>query len=574
MEQNDVEVSLSSYWKIFLRNNIFFFTIALIGILVISCLDLVLSWIMQRIIDIVSRNDVSSMVSIIQFAIFISIVYLLTYCIYTSARSEFLRRASINYKKVAFDKLTKKSISAFHLESTSIYVSALTNDVNTIEENYIRSIFRFINLVVTFLGAVVLLLYNHVGLTILTFLIAFIPILISFVLGDKLTKVEQNISEENAKFVSSLQTLLNGFMLIKSFHAEKQAQKVFQRQNEQIETAKKGRSFFTQMINMLGAFNAISTQLGVFLVGGYLSVTTGSISVGTVFLFLQLTNYLIEPVQSLPLILSNRRSGKALLNKLKHNLEEHVYQEEGIKKEALTSKLELKDLSFSYDGTKQVLSHINMLFEMKKSYAIVGPSGSGKSTLLHLLQKGSLQYDGEILFDDLELKEIQSDSIYEFTSMIQQHVFVFDDTLKNNITMYQSIEEDRLHNIIKDARLEDLVEEKGLEFPCGENGCLLSGGEKQRISIARALSRNASMILVDEATSSLDSTNAMTITNTVLDMKDTLRIVVTHRLEKSILERYDQILVIDHGTIKEMGTFQALMGQKGQFFELFEQSTK
>lgn len=319
---------------------------------------------------------------------------------------------------------------------------------------------------------------------------------------------------------------------------------------------------------MLGAFNAISTQMGIFLVGGYISITSGTISVGTVFLFLQLANFIIEPIQNIPLLITNRRSAKALLKKLIGNIEENVEDESGMFKEKLNEHLTLSNLSFAY-GEKVVLKDLNYQFDMNKAYAIVGASGSGKSTLLMLLQKGYANYTGSIMYDKDELREIKAESIYNFISSIQQNVFIFNDTLENNITMFQKVDPLNLKKVIKEANLEPLVQEKGLTFACGENGCYLSGGEKQRIAIARALIKEASIILMDEATSSLDAINSVGIMNTVLEIKDSLRIIITHRLDKSILERFDEILVMDNGMIVEIGDFQTLISKKQLFYNMY-----
>ena len=173
-----------------------------------------------------------------------------------------------------------------------------------------------------------------------------------------------------------------------------------------------------------------------------------------------------------------------------------------------------------YDD-KVVLNDITHKFEKNKSYAIVGTSGSGKTTLINLLLGKFNNYSGNIYYNDTELKKISIDSLFEISSFVEQNVFVFDDSIINNITMYSNIEEELLNEAINKSGLAKLIEEKGPDYRCGENGCNLSGGEKQRISIARALVKKSQLLLLDEATSALDNETYSSITNNLLAIDNT-----------------------------------------------------
>ena len=199
----------------------------------------------------------------------------------------------------------------------------------------------------------------------------------------------------------------------------------------------------------------------------------------------------------------------------------------------------------------------------------MGASGSGKSTLLNLLMGGSADYRGEIRLDGTELREIAPESLYETVAAIQQNVFVFNASIRDNITMFRSFPENELSDAIQRAHLTELIAERGAGFFCGENGCGLSGGEKQRVSIARSLLKKSSILLADEATSALDARTAHQVTDDLLELKGVTRILVTHLLEESTLRRCDGILVLKDGSIAESGSFDSLMAQKGYFHALF-----
>ena len=187
----DKTISLKHYWRIFLQKNKLCFVTAVICFMLISIFDLIFSLVMQAIIDIVSEGNISGMVSIIKFSIVMAVAYLLVYYIYSYTKTEFIRKATMNYKQVAFEKITKKTISSFNNESTSTYISALTNDISVIETNYIKSIFTYINLLFVFFGALGVMLFYHVGLTLILLVVATVPIILSFLLGNRLVETEK-----------------------------------------------------------------------------------------------------------------------------------------------------------------------------------------------------------------------------------------------------------------------------------------------------------------------------------------------------------------------------------------------
>ena len=213
---------------------------------------------------------------------------------------------------------------------------------------------------------------------------------------------------------------------------------------------------------------------------------------------------------------------------------------------------------------------ISHRFEKNKSYAIVGTSGSGKTTLINLLLGKYNDYSGSIHYNNIDLKEISIDSLFEISSFVEQNVFVFDDSIINNITMYSSVDEELLNDAIKKSGLAKLIDEKGKDYRCGENGCNLSGGEKQRISIARALVKKSQLLLLDEATSALDNETSSSITNNLLAIDNTTKIMITHRLDEDILNKFDEIIVIKNGNIVEYGTYKELMDNNGTFKSLVE----
>ena len=178
-------------------------------------------------------------------------------------------------------------------------------------------------------------------------------------------------------------------------------------------------------------------------------------------------------------------------------------------------------------------------------------------------------YEGSISYDDKDVKSIRPESLYNTVSTIQQNVFVFNASIRDNVTMFKEFPKEDVDRVIDMAGLRELIDEKGEDYLCGENGCGLSGGEKQRISIARALLRNTKMLLIDEATAALDAETSNRVTGAILALKDMTRIVVTHDLDAGTLRKYDSILALKSGRIVEDGTFETLMKNKGYFYSLY-----
>ena len=300
-----------------------------------------------------------------------------------------------------------------------------------------------------------------------------------------------------------------------------------------------------------------------------MAFTGRGVSAGIVMSFVQMMNYIINPIGRVPAILAKRKAAFALIDKLVLALNENVRDEGEHIPKALNEGIRLENLTFSYDGEKKALENVTVSFEAGKSYAIVGGSGSGKSTLFNLLMAGYSDYDGSILYDGKELRSISSESIYDLVSLIQQNVFIFNNTVRDNVTMFHPFDDQDVNKAMDLSGLSEFIAKRGAEAKCGENGCNLSGGEKQRISIARSLLRKSPVLLMDEATASLDTQTAYRVISSILALNGLTRIVVTHSLDASILECYDKIIAMKNGSIIESGTFEELMEKKGYFYSLY-----
>ena len=571
IEQNQAVIQLSQKLRAqFMHNNHLNFAGALLATLLTSATNLVISWLLQQIIDAATgSNHVFNLVQLLIISICLALILIAGLVLDQKSSPRFVEKAMAQYKNMVFSEISKKSISSFATENTSAYLSALSNDATSIEKNYLAKIFPLIQLIVMFTGAFLMMLYYSPLLTLVAVVLSLFPVFGSILSGNRLVDMEKTVSEKNEGFLGSVKDMLTGFSVVKSFKVEKEMMKLFRASNEEAEQAKRKRRQIEILIQMIGGVTGYVAQFGVFLFGAYLAIQSQAITAGVVIIFVQLMNFVISPIGEVPQILANRKAALALVEKLAFSLSEHVEQKGISVGQTLNKAIELDHVSFGYEEEQTVLKDISIQFEAGKSYALVGGSGSGKSTLLNLLMGSYFNYQGEIRYDGQELNQVNLDSVYDLVSIIQQNVFVFDSNIQNNITMFKEFDQERIKRAIDQAGLSDLIEQKGMNYACGENGNGLSGGERQRISIARCLLKGSSVMLVDEATAQLDAKTAVAISNSILEIEDLTRIIVTHRLEEAILRKYDKIFVLQNGSLIEQGTFEELMKEKGYFYSLY-----
>ncbi len=554
----------------FFYKNIPIFCLAVFAALAAGSLNLILSWIIQQLMDTAAGKSgaLSFRTLLLISAGFVLLCAGLSLLNYAS-QPRFLERAMRQYKDFAFKKLTGKSISSFRDESAAGYLSALTNDAASIETNYLAQMLAMITKAVTFIGALLLMCRYSLLMTAIAAGLTVLPLIASLLTGNRLQAVESRVSERNGEFTAALSDCLAGFTVVKNFRAEREIFRLFAQSNKALEHEKfTGRRIKT-LVGMIGAVTGIFAQLGVFIAGVYLSMKGGSMTPGAVVLFVNLMNFIISPIAELPGLLACRKAALELVDKLAAALERSSSREGSETLNKLENGIRLENVSFAYEPGKTVLHGINAEFEAGKAYALVGGSGSGKSTLLNLLMAAETNYSGHILADGIELSDISTESLYGTMAAIQQNVFVFNASIKDNVSMFRDFPKTEMDEAIARAHLGALIRERGEDYLCGENGSGLSGGEKQRISIARSLLKKSSVLLADEVTAALDAQTAHRVSNDILDLQGITRIVVTHTLEESLLRRYDKIFVLRGGRIEEAGSFADLMANKGYFYALF-----
>ena len=560
--------SMKNLRKSFFRGNKILFALTIIfGILGIG-ISIAFAYLLQRLLDVANTGTIDELKKLILFSLIIFAALFLVEMLLKRIKAAFLKKAMLQYKNDAFEMITKKGISSFASETTSSYLSILTNDATYIEDNYLVGLIASIAQLTSFFGALALMIYYNWMMTLAVILSCSIPIGLSIIFGKKLQILEKEISKKNENFMGKVKDLLSGFFIIKSFQAENTAIKLFDNENEELESEKENRKNTEGTINAISSVLSGALQIAVFVVGAFLAIK-GDITVGVVLAFVQLMNNIMEPIQTLPALFAKRKAASGLIDKMEGYAKSNEEEVGTLELKNINDGIKFEDVSFSYnDDGELALKDINLNFEKGKSYAVVGESGSGKSTILRLIMRGYLNYTGDIKLDDKELKDVDSTSLYNLLSIVQQDVFIFNSTIKDNITLYKNFDEDKINKAIELAGLRKLIANKGIDFNCGENGVNLSGGERQRISIARSLLKNTEVLLMDEATSALDAETSKAVLDQILLLDELTRIVITHSLKKEELKKFDEIIVMKNGMVQEKGSYEELVEKKDYFYSL------
>ena len=575
MTKKEIQALRHPFVKELFRNNKFNLVMTVLAAFLAAVSELVISWTIKGISDLISGDTTIRFGTLLFIAGIGFALMLIAWALDRTFLSRFRARAMQQYRKYVFDRLLEKGIQAFSGENSARYLSALSNDANTIEQDYVRMLQNTIQVGITFVGTLGMMLWYSPLLTLIAIGFSLLPIIVSVVLGNKAAVAEKNVSDRKERYTGMLKDVLSGFAVIKSFKAEKNIDRIHDESNNSVADAAKTREKVKLHVSYASGLAGGVLQFGVFFVAAALALSgKGGITAGTAIVFVQLLNYVLAPIQVFPTFYAGKKSAYSLIDKLAEALSKNVSDQGEHIAPRLSEGISVRDLAFAYEEGKPVLRGVDMELRAGGCYALVGGSGSGKSTILNLLMASSKNYQGEILYDGKELKTVSAGSLYDLVSIIQQNVFVFNSTIRDNITMFSQFPEEEIDRAVRLSGLKKLIEEKGADYLCGENGSGLSGGERQRISIARALLRKTPVLFVDEATASLDAETSFEVLDAILKLDGYTRVIVTHDLDENILRRCTGLFALKNGTVAEQGTFDDLMEKKGYFYSLFTVSQR
>ena len=590
----------------FFKNNTLNLFMAVLGTSVLSLAILSVPQLFQILIDYLSGSREYSLRGIILLTAGIFSMEFFSAIVTYFFRTKFSTKAVLQYRNIACDYLLKKKVADFYSSNSSVYLSALSNDLMKIKEQFLDQIPIITQIIFCGIGAVIVMLRYNVFLACMSCALSLIPFFAAVYSGKNMGALEDRLSTKNAEYLAFLKDFSIGFTIIKSYKVEAIFSKLHGAVSEKTEETMLKRERCAEKVNYFAAISGYITRLSILFLSAYIAFTRQSISIGTVIAFSQLIHYLIDPLSSLPSMLTEAKAAYRLTDKLWDTIkseeesrntpennrvkeeqiaeiqsvleDKKIIEEKEIRaqkqspnewKSSLRGELIFDKIYFSYSEGKEVLKGLNLQVKEGEKVVLLGTSGSGKSSILKILMSMERAQSGTIRIGGQDTMDLGEDRIFKEISYIQQEVFIFDGTIRENISLFQTYREEELQSVIERAGLRNLIKEKGLDYLCGENGVALSGGERQRISIARSLLRKTPILLADEITASLDKENTYLVLDTLLNIENTTEILVLHDLDSRILSRVDRICVLKNGKVEEEGNFTELLEKKGYFYALY-----
>ena len=548
-----------------------FYTFMIFNILV-PLTNIAFAYSIKIIIDSGMSQNREALTQAILIGAIVIFIYASLNFISLRLRNKLVRQIMSRYKNKVFKSILDRDYREFSKEKSGKFISILTENMKKIEQDYLHQYFNISKNISLMIFSLVAMFIGNWFLTLLVIIASIIPMMISGFIGQKSASLQKRAMIADQKYLAKVKDILAGFLVIKSFNVKEAIGQDYKNESEKLDEIYFIKGKFDVLSNVISQLSGMIVFLVAFGGGMYL-VFGGHTTIGSVTAIVQLVNFVVMPLNEIGMGMSKLREGQATLNSFE--VKDVIELQTGKTKEYFDDVISFSNVDFSYPNAEEkIFNNLSLQIKKGEKIAIVGMSGSGKSTLLNLLLRFYDVTSGYISIDNQDLQAISAESLYNLMTIVQQDVYIFDDTLKANITLSQSFTEDDIKKAVQQSGLESYIleNELGLQTLCGENGSNLSGGERQRLSIARALIRKTPILLLDEATSSLDNQVTTEIESSILDIQNLTALVVTHKLNENILKKYDRILFMKDGVIVEDGSFSDLMDRRGEFYKLFELS--
>jgi subfamily B ATP-binding cassette protein MsbA len=474
-----------------------------------------------------------------------------------------------------FKKVTELPVSFFTNERKGDLISRMTNDVTAIEVSILSTMELLFSTPFTILFYFVVL--SYINWKLFLFLLILLPLagLLIGRISKRLKRPTKETQERQGNLVAIMEETISGLRIVKAFRAEKNRMAAFDHENATLHQLNNTVASRREMASPTSEFLGILILSVVIWFGGNMALKTPpEIDPGMFIVFISMFYFLINPLKSLSQLFYNLHQGGASIERINKILEaDNIIHEidKPIVLNEFKQEIEFKNVSFGYEGNT-VLKNISLRIPKGSTVAVVGASGAGKSTLADLLPRFHDTVSGEVLIDGTNIRNYSISSLRDQMGIVSQEPILFNDTVANNIMLGSEVKDTaRMEQAARIANVADFVSQKeeGYEHVIGDRGAKLSGGEKQRLTIARALYKNPPILILDEATSSLDTVSERQVQDAINQlMKNRTSIVIAHRL--STVQHANEIIVLDQGEIKERGTHTDLLAQGGLYKKLVD----
>ena len=527
---------------------------------------------LQQVMDIIDMGDMDSFIRILLF----SLAYFALMGVFMYLQSLFSKKFVCKIMKAVRSKtfmgIAKHTIEDYSKNHTADYLSAITNDVKMIEDNFLLPLLQVIQYTIIFIASLAVMIYFDIIVTVCVIIAIAIMLIVPSLFGGLLSKRQDKYSDMLSSFTNHVKDLLSGFEIIKSYRMKKYVLSRFETSNEDTIKAKYSVDKAIAANEAVSMVLALLVQVVVVVFLSAYFIIIGRISAGALLGMVQVSSNLANPLLIIFSNIPKIKSIKPIAQKL-NEFSDYRKQDTGTKKfPTFNEMICVEDLHFSYDKENEVINGISLSIKKEKKYAFVGKSGCGKSTLIKLIAGYYSDYKGNVLYDEDNLFSVDIDKITALSSVIHQNVYMFDESILDNICLHEDYSKEELQSALSDSGLLHFIEQvpNGLEYHVRENGNNLSGGQKQRIAVARALIRKKPLLILDEGTSAIDMQTAYDIESRLLEISDLTLLTITHNMSKDILELYDEIIFMADGKIIEHGTFETLIAKHAAFYDFYQ----
>jgi subfamily B ATP-binding cassette protein MsbA len=548
--------------------------IGLVLIIIRSLSGLVLPYASKNLIDDVipsqDMNALTTLLIIVCIAILLQAITSFSLTRLLSVEAQHL--ISLLRAKVQ-KKLLTLPVSFFDNNKSGALVSRVMTDVEGVRNLVGTGLVQLFGGTITSIISLVILIKINATMTLFVLVPVAIFAFIALKAFGHIRPIFRDRGKINAEVTGRLTETLNGVRVIKGFNAEAQENATFEAGVEQLFLNVKKSLTATALITSSSTFLLGLASAGIMGIGGYF-IMENSMTYGEFISFTLFLGFMIAPIIQMSNIgsqLTEAMAGLDRTQELMHMAEEDNPEVRTVKLDAITGDIVFDDVSFSYEKNKEVLHHISFNAPAGSVTALVGSSGSGKSTIAGLAATFLNPSEGIVSLDGIDLATVSLGSFRSRLAVVLQDDFLYEGTIRENILFPRpDASESQLLNAVKGAYVDEFTDrfEDGLDTVIGERGVKLSGGQRQRISIARALLADPKIIILDEATSNLDTESESFIQKSLQELvKDRTTFVIAHRL--STIQRADQILVIEEGNIVERGRHKDLIAKKGRYYDLY-----
>ena len=478
--------------------------------------------------------------------------------------------AKIQYflSEQSFSHLMKLRVNYFNNTNYAETLNNINMDINQMTSVADSSVFFVITQAFSMTGGIIGLFIIDFRMTILVLLFIPIKCVVMKYFAKKQKQIMDEFIKKNQKYAKWFGDTVGGVREVKLFN-------ILDRKHEEFDQNQKDIIEKQKQMNMLGQWNTITDSLMVQFLSTLLYILGANLvfdlqlSVGSVFAFITYSSYVTGPISAI-LNIGYLLSGIIPSTKRYYafmDLEEET--DNGETAALCPDDLKLQQVSFAYEKEKYVLKDVDILFAKGSKTAIIGRNGSGKTTIINLLTRMYEPTSGKIMLGTEDISELPLPEYRNMVSVVSQQIYLFNDTIRNNICLYKRVDGVIVEEACKDSGLEDFIKEVSLDYVVGQNGAMLSGGQKQKIALARALIHDKPIVIFDEATSNTDAYSEQQI-NGLLDtkLKEKTVIVITHK--KEILNKVDQIVVLKEGVVIDNGTYDELVGKNEELNIMME----